>query len=102
MTLLLVAVGGAAGTAVRALLAGLLPGRRATLLVNLLGCLLVGLLAAAGPPRAALLVVGFCGGLTTFSTYALEVADGGGWRYAVVSTVGCLLAAALGLVIAPG
>ena len=102
MTLLLVAVGGAAGATVRWLTSQALPGRRATLLVNLAGSLLLGLLAAAAPAPYALLGVGFCGALTTFSTFALEVLDGGGWRYAVLSTGGCLAACAVGLLLAPG
>ena len=102
MTLLLVAVGGAAGAALRWSVAQALVGRRATLLVNLAGSLLLGLLAEAAPAPYALLGVGFCGALTTFSTYAVEVLDGGGWRYAAASTTGCLAACALGLLLAPG
>ena len=99
MTVLLVALGGAAGAAARYGASRALPGRRATLLVNLLGSLLLGLLVPAAPAPAALLGVGFCGALTTFSTYALEVLDGGGWRYAAASTLGCLGACALGLLL---
>lgn len=45
---------------------------------NLAGCFLIGLLEAASegrglsPAAKALLVVGFCGAFTTFSTFALE------------------------------
>ena len=102
MTLLLVAVGGAAGAAVRWLVSRAVPGRRATLLVNLAGSLLLGLLAGAAPAPYALLGIGFCGALTTFSTCALEVLEGGGWRYSAVSTAGCLAACAVGLLLAPG
>lgn len=106
MTLLLVGVGGAAGAVVRWLVSRALPGRRATLLVNLAGSLLLGLLAATAPAPYALLGVGFCGALTTFSTFAVEVLEGGdsggGWRYAAISTAGCLAACALGLLLAPG
>ena len=81
--LLLVALGGAAGSVLR-FLVGKLAIRlfgaefpRGTLIVNLAGSLLIGL--AVGfldrgliPPRARpLLVAGFLGGLTTFSTYAM-------------------------------
>jgi fluoride exporter len=99
VTPLLVVLGGAAGAAARAVTSRALPGRRATLLVNLAGSLLLGLLAGAAPAAYALLGVGFCGGLTTFSTYALEVVEGGGWRYAALSTAGCLAACALGLLV---
>lgn len=97
MTVLLVALGAAAGAALRALASRALPGRRATLAVNVAGSLLLGLVAGAGPASYALLGVGFCGALTTLSTFSLEVLEGGGWRYAVVSTGACLAACALGL-----
>lgn len=102
MTLLLVALGGAAGAAARWATAQALPGRRATLLVNVAGSLLLGLLTGVAPAPYALLGVGFCGAFTTFSTYAVEVLDGGGWRYAALTTAGSLAACALGLLIAPG
>ncbi len=51
----------------------------ATLAVNLVGCLLIGLLwgvfsrhAAQDSPWALLLTVGLCGGFTTFSTFSKE------------------------------
>ncbi|GAP72736.1 fluoride efflux transporter CrcB [Candidatus Symbiothrix dinenymphae] len=51
----------------------------ATFLVNVLGCLLIGLLIgwsqrhnALDADMRALLVAGFCGGFTTFSTFSLE------------------------------
>lgn len=48
-----------------------------TLAVNLLGCLLIGFLTGylakhANPSASLLLVTGFCGGFTTFSTFSLE------------------------------
>lgn len=45
-----------------------------TLLVNLLGCLLVGALVRAPRSVGMLLGIGFAGGLTTLSTFAVEVA----------------------------
>lgn len=50
-----------------------------TLLVNVLGCLLIGLFYAlaergtiASPEMRLLLTTGFCGGFTTFSTFSYE------------------------------
>ena len=82
---IVVAVGGMAGCLLRWLLALLLnryfpnipPG---TLAANLLGCYIIGLAIAffalnpALPIEWRLLVTtGFCGGLTTFSTFSAEV-----------------------------
>lgn len=49
-----------------------------TLLINLLGCILAGVIYAVGgkasitPTLQTGLLVGFCGGFTTFSAYALQ------------------------------
>lgn len=50
-----------------------------TLAVNLIGCFLIGILAALseqkfllGPNARMLLMIGFCGAFTTFSTFMLE------------------------------
>lgn len=83
--LVLVLVGGGLGAAARygtTLLAGRTLGPAfpwGTLLVNLAGCFLIGVALALGersnlmPPDLRLFfVTGFLGGLTTFSSYALE------------------------------
>ena len=80
MTPLLVAVGGAAGAALRYLVDGrarALFGQRfpaGTLVVNVVGSLLLGALtgAAVAQPVAALLGTGLCGALTTYSTFGAE------------------------------
>ncbi|MFB2121033.1 fluoride efflux transporter CrcB [Parapedobacter sp. 2B3] len=83
--LLLVGIGGGIGSMLRFLVSVLtskfvqgtfpLP----TLLINLSGCFLIGILAGlfAQPPYTDnnlrfLLITGFCGGYTTFSTFAHE------------------------------
>lgn len=99
MTVLLLALGAALGTAVRCVVGELLPGRRGTLLVNVAGCALLGLLVDAGGAVSAL-AVGLAGGLTTFSTWAVETAEGGGRRYAATTTALCLAAAGAGLGVA--
>ncbi|KRE42523.1 fluoride efflux transporter FluC [Knoellia sp. Soil729] len=82
-TLLLVAVGAAVGAPVRYAVTQLLRERGATthlgtLVVNVLGSFVLGLLVAAavGGNALALVGTGFCGALTTMSTLALELWDG--------------------------
>ncbi len=97
-SLALVAVGGAVGATVRWAVITLAGTDGAfpwwTLLVNVVGCIGLGMLT--GADRSAILVggVGFCGGLTTFSTFAVEVAvliDDGrpaiGGMYVIASVV---------------
>ena len=103
MTGLLVALGAAVGAAVR-YLAGVSLDRRlhwGTLAVNLVGSLVLGALvgAAVGGNELALLGTGFCGGLTTYSSFAVQSVHGGprlGTAYVVMTVAGCLLAATLG------
>jgi fluoride exporter len=89
---------------------GHLPG--GILIVNVLGSGLAGALIALAE-RAELsgdlrlmLVTGFCGGLTTFSTWSVETIElllGGRWRAAILNVVVTLtlgLAAAAGMYVA--
>ena len=84
-TLILVGLGGGIGSILRYLI-GLYFQKQfpaafpwGTWVVNVLGCFLIGLLVAL-PERSAglnpewrqLLVIGFCGGFTTFSAFSLE------------------------------
>jgi len=89
MKIFLVMVGGSLGALARygvSLLAAVLFGSRfpfGTLIVNLAGCFLIGLsfaLADRGvnimnPSVRLLFMTGFLGGLTTFSTFALETVN---------------------------
>jgi len=112
VTALLVAVAAGAGSGLRylagrALDAGALPW--GTLLVNLLGSAALGGLAGSDVPAGVTTVlgVGFCGGLTTYSAFAVQTAEravdgrrGRAAAYALVTVAGCLLAAAAGWAVA--
>ncbi|HEY0790377.1 MAG TPA: CrcB family protein [Chthoniobacterales bacterium] len=119
---LLVFVGGAAGTLCRFGLSTWITHRAGpqfpwgTLAVNVAGSFLIGLILgwpdglgrpAATPPVVALLAVGFCGGLTTFSSFSLQTlamllerrwAAGAG--NVILSTLLCVLAVAGGVGVA--
>lgn len=83
-TLLLIALGGAVGAVLRAVLATVpqrfLPGGfpHGTLLVNLLGSFAIGVLwqlsqhAAIDKTAQAVLITGLLGAFTTFSTFSLD------------------------------
>jgi CrcB protein len=100
VTVLLVALGAVVGASLRHLVSRALPGEPGTLLVNVVGSFVLGVLVGADPDAQALVGVGFCGALTTFSTFALEAVDGVPARrtaLAVARTLAlCLPAAALG------
>ena len=99
-SLLWIALGGAAGSVIRAMVGMTLHARFpwATLLVNTVGSFLIGwLMTRLGGIEPedytrwhALLVVGFCGGFTTFSTFSwqtLELMQRGEWMAAVTNIV---------------
>lgn len=105
MTALLVALGAAVGAAVRFQVAGRLDAAfpRGTLAVNVVGSLLLGFFVARALDEQAFALVGtgFCGGLTTYSAFAVQTARLGplSWRavaYAVATLTLGLAAAALG------
>lgn len=107
MILLLIAVGGAAGSVARYLFGRAVQGAIhpdfpiGTFAVNAAGCLLVGVLARVflhsqtELSLRAMLMVGFCGGFTTFSTFTLEtlgLIQGGEWvRAAAYMTLSCVV-----------
>jgi CrcB protein len=86
-----------------------------TLCVNVLGCSFIGFFATVAAPDGRFLVstatrqfvmVGVCGGFTTFSSFSLEtlnLARDGEWARAVVNILGstglCLIGVWLGYVV---
>lgn len=72
MTVLLVAAGGALGGVGRYLLSHL---PRGTLIANTIACLLLGLSTRFDATQALLLGAGIAGALSTWSTFAGELAD---------------------------
>ncbi|HEX6469657.1 MAG TPA: fluoride efflux transporter CrcB [Streptosporangiaceae bacterium] len=110
MTALLVFLGGAIGAPTRYLLDRLVQRRAGgalpwgTLTVNVVGSAVLGALLGAGvpPPAAAVAGTGFCGALTTFSTFGYETVrllEDGAVLEAAVNAFGSLL---LGLAAAAG
>ncbi|GAB3991866.1 fluoride efflux transporter FluC [Nocardioides marmoraquaticus] len=111
LTVVLVAVGGGLGAALR-YAAGRALDRGwhlGTLLVNVVGSALLGALVGADAPTAVLTVVGVgvCGGLTTYSAFAVQTVSHARSRrprraaaYALVTVGGCLLAATAGWAVA--
>jgi CrcB protein len=118
--ILLVALGGAVGSVARYLMASSIQTATGwdfplgTVLVNILGCFLIGilyvLLVARPDPRhdlRALLMVGVMGGFTTFSSFSLEtvtMAMNGNYTGAtlnvVISVAACLVGTVLGVTLA--
>lgn len=95
-TLAAVAVGGGLGGVARYGLSSAVPGLVGTVLVNMLGCALIGVLVVLAPRLHPLarpfLGVGVLGGFTTFSAYALDAVELGDWRAAVFLVLTVLLA----------
>lgn len=96
-----VLVAGAVGAVLRYALSRALPVRPGhlpggILIVNVVGSALAGALiglaerAAIDGDLRLVLITGFCGGLTTFSTWSvetIELVDGGRWRAAILNVV---------------
>jgi fluoride exporter len=115
MIVLLIAIGGAVGSVARYLMGRGVQGVLhlefpiGTFAVNVAGCLLIGILAKfflhsqTELPLRATLMIGFCGGFTTFSTFSLEtlgLIQGGEWgkatAYVLLSALVCVGATAAG------
>ena len=116
MIFLLIAVGGAAGSVLRYLIGGAVQRMSAggfpvgTMFVNVSGCFLIGILLRQflnmqlSPELRAFLIVGFCGGFTTFSTFSAETVgliEGGEYGratgYVGLSVILCLAATFVGM-----
>ena len=116
MILFLIALGGAVGSLLRYLIGGAVQRTSGsgfpagTMFVNVVGCFLIGVFVRfllnmqLSAELRALLVVGFCGGFTTFSTFTLEAAglvEGGEYAraatYVLGSLVLCLIATFAGM-----
>lgn len=116
MIYLLIALGGAVGSVLRYLVGRAVQGASATafpigtMVVNISGCFLIGILIRQfmnmqlSNDLRALLIVGFCGGFTTFSTFSAEtltLIEGGEYAraglYVLLSVTLCLLATLTGM-----
>ena len=116
MIYLLIALGGAGGSLLRYLLGGAIQSKSAsgfpigTMAVNISGCFLIGVLVRQfmnvqlSNDLRALLIVGFCGGYTTFSSFSAEtltLVEAGEYAraglYVLLSVTLCLLATFTGM-----
>jgi len=60
------------------------------LLVNVIGSFIAGLAVSLAGDAQLIVLTGFCGGLTTFSTFTVETVDAaisGAWRRAALSVL---------------
>ncbi len=111
--ILLVGLGGGIGSAVRYLCQKWFtvnfpyPFPWGTFIVNLIGCFLIGVIYAASEKSTALspqtrlfLATGFCGGFTTFSTFAFEnmgLLRSGDTTYFFLYTIGSVVLGIMGV-----
>lgn len=109
MTLLLVALGGAGGALSRYVAGHVVDGRLplGTVAVNVAGSFLLGLFSGLGLAGATLafLGTGFCGALTTYSSFVVQVHDRGprlGAATTALTVVPSLLLCGLGFWLGAG
>ncbi len=122
MLYLLIALGGAFGSVARYWLSEVTDARFGTafpwgtLAANITGCIVIGFFAVLGsqngrflgsPEARSFLLVGVCGGYTTFSAFSLQTVEllrAGDWfrasAYIVGSVVVCLIGVGLGQLLA--
>ena len=116
MIWLLIFVGGGLGSLCRYALAAAVSTRAhlafpiGTLVVNILGCIIIGIVARqlmnmqTDVMARAAIITGFCGGFTTFSTFSYETVgliSGGEWAkaalYVGASVIACVAGTAIGM-----
>jgi CrcB protein len=114
LTILYIALGGMTGTLARLGIDRLIPGRPATLVVNLTGSLVLGFIVhyvtrsgGVSPDLRSALTIGFCGAYTTMSTFSYEslalIVQGEYGRaalYMAVTIIGCVTAVFGGMLLA--
>lgn len=105
MTVLLVILAGAVGAVVRHAVS-LVGGPWSVVIVNVVGSFVAGIAIALSGDLQLIVATGFCGGLTTFSTFSVstvELAMKGKWSLVVSAIIANLLlgvaAAAAGMAI---
>ena len=116
LALFWIGLGGALGSILRAVLAYSITSEFpwATLVANVVGCLLIGLVIGHesvttdwAQHTRGFVVIGFCGGFTTFSTFGLQTIKqleagnlAGAFSNILLSLVVCLLAVWIGIRVA--
>ena len=105
--LLLVGFGGALGAIFRHVVTILVPSKKfplGTFIINVIGSLLLGIIIFSNMPSTFIFLfgVGFCGSFTTFSTFSLDtiaLIEDKNFSYAILNSVGTLIASLLSLLI---
>lgn len=98
----LIALGGSAGALIRYLVGEAIPNASfpwSTFAVNVIGCALLAVATSPTRPKTQqrILGTGFCGGLTTFSTFSVEVATLAREGRSVIAIVYLLASVIVGL-----